>query len=204
MKFKPLGWLFSPPTQVDFLGVCESWSLGIITHADGIRCLWSISTEIFHWISLYSVGSPSEAKVGQALSFGNIFTFLNCIFVAGARSKSQLYSKAGKVCIWRWISSLIYAWFFPSSSVSSSVPLCSCSDKQDRDFVIRSLPSHGVPAVFCLQLSSQGWGSFAFTMLHTALNCVGKAKYCRPDAAFPLLFISLENNLTPGMELCCC
>lgn len=148
------------------------------------------------------LGSPSEAKAGQALSFGNIFTFLNCIFVAGARSKSQLYSKAGQVCIWRWISSLIYAWFFPSSSVSSPVPLCSCSDKHDRDFVIRSLPSHGVPAVFCLQLSSRGWGSFAFTMLHTALNCVGKAKYCRPDAAFPLLFISLENNLTPEMELC--
>lgn len=192
------------PTLVLFLGVCESWSPGIITHADGIRCLWSISTEIFHWISLYKTGSPSEANVGQALSFGNIFTFLNCIFLAGAGSKSQLYSKAGKACIWRCTSSLIYAWFFPSSSVSSPVPLCSCSGRQDRDFVIRSLPSYGVPAAFHRQLSSRGWGSFAFTMLHTALNCVEKAKYCSPDAASPLPFIRLENNLTPGMALCSC
>lgn len=123
---------------------------------------------------------------------------------AGAKSKNQLYSKAWEVLHLEMDFKSYLCFIFPDSSVSYPVLLCSCSDRQDRDFVIRSLPSYGVPAVFHRQLSFRGWGSFAFTMLHTALNCVEKAKYCRPDAAFPLPFISLESNFTPGMALCLC
>lgn len=195
-------WLFSYPCAL-------CWCEWILVSSDYHSCWWNwvsgpsapkFSAEyVFVWLAPHR-----KPKLDKAWMLGISRPCWTTSFAAGARSRSQLYSKAREVCIWRWISSLISAWFFPDSSVNYPVLLCRCSDRQDRDFVIRSLPSYGVPAAFHRQLSSRGWGSFAFTMLHTALNCVEKAKYCRPDAAFPLPFISLESNFTPGMALCSC
>lgn len=188
------------------VGVSESWCLGIIAPADGTGCLWSVSAEILHWISpFYDEFHIRRQSWTIPELWGHLDLAEPCLSGLQLDLRATCTQRHGKFASGEsgdgfWVLSLLD--FFPGSSVSYPERLCGCSDRQDRDFVIRSLPSYGVPAAFHRQLSSRGWGSFAFTMLHTALNCVEKAKYCRPDAAFPLPFISLESNFTPGMALC--
>lgn len=203
MKFKPLGLLgfFHP------CGLC--WCERVLMPGDYRSCWWN-------WVSVVRQCRNSPLNISffcdefhirrQSWTSPELWGHLD---LAEPRlSGLQLDLRAtctqrhGKFASGDGFRVLSLLDFFPGSSVSYPERLCSCSDRQDRDFVIRSLPSYGVPAAFHRQLSSRGWGSFAFTMLHTALNCVEKAKYCRPDAAFPLPFISLESNFTPGMALC--
>lgn len=46
-------------------GVSESWCPGVITHTDGIGCLWSVDTEILSQVSGGLNGSTSEATVDE-------------------------------------------------------------------------------------------------------------------------------------------
>ena len=181
MKFTPLGLLFffpflcfvlvwvylgvwGLPRPLVELGVCSS----VLKFP--AECLFARLTR--HW----------KLKLDKPWTLGISHPCWTTYFWAGARSKSQLYSKARGLHLEMDFGSHLCL-IFPNSSVSYPVLLCGCSDRQDGDFVIRSLPSYGVPAAFRCQLSSWGSGIFAFTMLHTALNCVEKARCC-----FPLAF----------------
>lgn len=65
-----LGDLFFSPTLVLFLGVCKSWYPGIITLADGIRCLWSISTEISTEYLFVRLAHQQKLKLDKPWALG--------------------------------------------------------------------------------------------------------------------------------------